>query len=180
MKNGGTVSGATALVNCGCACVFLGELPTAELLFSKAAKVFQCLLPEGDLRFAALYNDMAMLFAVQGEAEQAESYFGKAIAAAQKSSEAQAHEAGIWLNLAGLAARTKGFYEGEEEISDGIARAMELLEREEIPGDREYAWLCRSYAPVFERFGYGMHGEELLQRARSICAKLQNEGRLPL
>ena len=72
------------------------------------------------------------------------------------------------LNLADLAAASKGILEAEDEIEAHLDRAEALLEAPGNPRSGYYAFVCEKCAPSFGYYGRFAYAEELQARAKRI------------
>ncbi len=164
---GDTVSGATCFINSATVYKAFGRAGEALPLFEKARAVYERLLKNDDSRLGGLYNNMALALVDLARFDEAELLYHKAIAVMERSEGTQPEQAISWLNLASAAEARLGLEDGEEEIADCVARAMELLDKDQ-PHDGNYAFVCEKCAPVFGYYGYFMYEDDLNERARSI------------
>ncbi|MBQ1384775.1 MAG: tetratricopeptide repeat protein [Firmicutes bacterium] len=162
-----TVSGATCFINSATVFKAFGRAGDALPLFEKARKVYERLLKNDDARLGGLYNNMGLALVDLERFDEADALYGKAVAVMERTGASQPEQAISWLNMASAAEARLGLDDAEEEISDCIARAMELLDKDQ-PHDGNYAFVCEKCAPVFGYYGYFMYEEELNERARKI------------
>ncbi len=162
-----SVSGATCYINSATVYKAFGMAEEALPLFEKARAVFEKHLKNDDTRMGGLYNNMALALVDLGRFEEAEDLYFKAIAVMERNEGSGPEQAISWLNLASAAEARLGIYEGEEQISDCVARAWELLDKEQARNGN-YAFVCGKCAPVFGYYGYFMYEDELNERAKSI------------
>lgn len=73
-----TVSGATTFLNAGTGYKAFGIPEAAALMYEKARDIYERELDEYDVRFAGLYNNMAMTYAELGRCEEALTLLEKA------------------------------------------------------------------------------------------------------
>ncbi|MBR0139902.1 MAG: tetratricopeptide repeat protein [Firmicutes bacterium] len=162
-----SVSGATCYINSATVYKAFGMAGDALPLFEKARAIYERELKNDDARLGGLYNNTALALVDLERFEEAEALYFKAIAVMERIGGSGPEQAISWLNLASAAEARLGIYEGEEQIADCVARAWELLDREQAR-DGNYAFVCEKCAPVFGYYGYFMYEDELNERARSI------------
>ena len=73
-----------------------------------------------------------------------------------------------YLNIASAIEVQKGLLDGEDEISEYLNKASELLDVHATSSDGYYAFVCEKCASVFGYYGHFMYEKELLERARKI------------
>lgn len=162
-----TVSGATCFINAATVFKAFGMAEKSLPLFEKARAVYEEKLENDDTRLGGLYNNMGLALVDLGRFDDAEQLYYKALAVMSRSEETKPEQAVTWLNLASAAEARKGAYDADEEISDCIASARELLDKDQTR-DGNYAFVCEKCASVFGYYGYFMYEDELKERAREI------------
>lgn len=166
----GTVTAATTWLNIGTVCKSFNEADRALPWYEKARAVYERELPPGDCRLGGLYNNMALALTDLSRYEDAKELFGRALDIMAKAENGKPEMAVTELNLADLAAASKGLLEGEAEIEAHLDRAEALLEDRDNPRNGSYAFVCEKCAPTFGYYGRFAYAAELKERAERIYA----------
>lgn len=116
---------ATALVNTATAYRAAGKAEQAYRYYQQALQIYSRLLPEGDYRFAGLYNNMSILLEQMGENEEAITLLQKALDIVRKLAESEAEQATTLTNLALLYFKMNK----EKEAGEALREALELFEK---------------------------------------------------
>ena len=164
---GGSVSAGTILVNCATMLSSFGKTELALKCYTDACRCYSNHLPAEDIRFAALYNNMASVYEQSGETENAEKYYKTAVAVLLKNSDKQDCLLDLsvtYINLAQLCLAMEN-YDGVEEY---VKKAEDILDSESMVRDYYYAHTAEKLAGGFGYLGYFMKEAELAERAREI------------
>lgn len=164
----GTLTAGTTFINVATVYKAFGRAKDALPLYEQAAAIYNAVLPEGDPRFGGLYNNMALALADEGRYREAEKCYARALDIMAKAENGAPEMAITWLNLASLAQNEQGLLESEERVSECLDRAEALLDKPELPGDGNYAFVCEKCADTFDYFGRFAYAAELKERAKAI------------
>lgn len=154
LQLGETVSGGTILLNAATALQAFGRYEEAEKLYLRAFRAYSLHLPDKDVRFAGLLNNMASVYAVKGDTDTAEAYYFEALEVLKDSGNLM-DTAVTWINLAQLGKNTAACCE----------RAMAIFNDPAAAHDGYYAHTCLKCAPAFAELGCGNYAEVLRARA---------------
>ncbi|NBI90451.1 tetratricopeptide repeat protein [Lachnospiraceae bacterium] len=116
---------ATTLVNTATAYRAAGKAQQALQYYRQALQIYGHLLPEGDYRFAGLYNNMSILLEQMGENEEAVALLQKALEIVRKLTESEVEQATTLTNLALLYFKL----DREKEAGESLKEALELFEK---------------------------------------------------
>lgn len=166
-----TVSAGTVHVNCGTVYTAFGRPSDAMAQYRKAEEIFRQQLASPDARMGSLYNNMASCLAALGEYAEAEKSYAKALSVMEAIPSSEPEQAITMLNLADLLRAAYGLAEACERIDDCVQKAYDLLEKEDVPRDANYAQTCGKCAPVFEFYGWFVYATELRKRAAWIYSR---------
>ncbi len=160
-------SGATIMLNCATAYKAFGKAEDALPLYRRAEQVYLATLEDGDVRFAGLYNNMALALVDLGETDAAEQAYIKAIKIMEAAPAGAADAAISYVNMAHMyeAAHTE---ESELKIYKCLSRARTHLASDSLAHDGYYAYVCEKCAPSFEYFGFCDYAEELERTSKEI------------
>lgn len=165
-----TVTAATTWLNIGTVYKNFNEADQALPWYEKARTVYERELPAGDCRLAGLYNNMGLVLTDLGRYDEAKMLYECAMDIMAAAEDGELELAVTELNLADLAAASKGILEGEAEIEAHLDRAEALLEGAARRRDGYYAFVCEKCAPGFDYYGRFVYASELKQRAEQIYA----------
>ena len=168
MKIESTVMYGTTLVNAATGYKAFGKAKDAFPLYRKARTIYESTLNSSDERLAALYNNMALTLVDLKEFSEAKELYFKAIEIMENQENGSLEVAITYLNLADLVVAKTSFEAGEKEIENYLDKAEELLNKEGLPRDGYYAFVCEKCAPVFGYYGYFLVEKELNRRAKEI------------
>lgn len=163
-----SVSFGTTLVNAATGYKAFGKAENALPLYRKARELYENNLDCNDGKLGGLYNNMALTLAELKQYREAEELFNKAADIMSKQEHGELEVAITYLNLADLIAAESGLEDGAEKIEEYLSSAENLLNKENLPRDGYYAYVCEKCAPVFGYYGYFMTEHELNERARTI------------
>ncbi len=164
----GTVSAATAYVNCATAMNAFGENERSIELFEKAVPIYEKSAATRPELLGGLYNNMGLALAALGRYSEAETSYGKALAIMGRTPGGELEEAMTLLNLANLVGAEIGLESGESRIFSLLDEAWEKLDGRKAPRDGYYAFVCEKCAPTFEYYGYFLAAQELNRRSEEI------------
>ena len=100
--------------------------------------------------------------------DEAEDYYNKAINVMSNNKNGELEIAITYLNLCDLNEAKLGSEQSEKIIDEYIEKAYELLNRDYLPRNGYYAFVCEKCAPTFGYFGRFLYQKELSDRARCI------------
>lgn len=159
---------ATTLINAATGYKAFGKADLAIPLYRKARIIYESMLDSYDGRLAGLYNNMALTFVDLKEFSEAKELYFKAIEIMENQENGSLEVAITYLNLADLVVAKTSFEAGEKEIENYLDKAEKLLNKEGLPRDGYYAFVCEKCAPVFGYYGYFLVEKELNRRAKEI------------
>ncbi len=116
---------ATTLVNTATAYRAAGKPPQALQYYRQALQIYGRLLPEGDYRFAGLYNNMSILLEQMGENEEAVALLQKALKIVRNLTESEVEQATTLTNLALLYFKLNR----EKDAGEALKEALDLFEK---------------------------------------------------
>lgn len=166
----GTVSEGTALVNAATVRKAFGMASDAIPYFEKARAIYETELKPTDPLLAGLYNNMGLALTDLGRFAEARERYEKAISIMSAVSGGEPETAVTYLNLANLEEAEYGLENAAEAIDSCLSSARELLDRETLKRDGNYAFVCEKCAPTFDYYGHFAYAAELTERAKTIYA----------
>ena len=137
-------------------------------LFEKAKDIYEKELQSDDPRLGGLYNNLGLTLTDLKRFDEAEEYYNKAINVMSDNKNGELEIAITYLNLCDLNEAKLGSEQSEKIIDKYIEKAYELLNRDYLPRNGYYAFVCEKCAPTFGYFGRFLYQKELSDRARSI------------
>lgn len=158
-----SVSMGTTLVNAATAYKAFGHADRAIPLYEKAKCLYEAKLAPNDGRLGGLYNNMALTLLDLRKFAEAEALFNKALSVMEQIPDGELEMAITWCNLADLYTAT-----GEGRVKECLEKAFELLDKENLPRNGYYAFVCEKCANAFAYYGYPYCERELIKRARTI------------
>jgi tetratricopeptide (TPR) repeat protein len=167
LGQGETVSGATVFVNCATAYRAFEKPSEAIPLYRRAEEIYKKFLQDGDSRFGALYNNMALALADVGDLKGAEQAYFSALSVMEKIDGGEAECAITYINLAHM----YDDFEKSELIRDCMEKAYTLLQSDKLVHDGNYAFVIEKCAPSFGYFGDVETYEKLKKEAEEIYAR---------
>lgn len=123
----GTVPYATSLLNVANAYRAAGLLRDSMTLFEKVRAIYIENLEDSDFRYAALYNNMSLLFQEMGDYESACDCLNRALGIVTQYSEARIEVAVTYTNLAISQLKLMRY----EEAIENLRRAFAIFEQDE-------------------------------------------------
>lgn len=137
-------------------------------LFEKAKEIYEKELQSDDPRLGGLYNNLGLTLTDLKRFDEAEEYYNKAINVMSNNKNGELEIAITYLNLCDLNEAKLGSEQSEKIIDEYIEKAYELLNRDYLPRNGYYAFVCEKCAPTFGYFGRFLYQKELSYRARCI------------
>lgn len=164
-RMGGTVSGATVMLNAATTMKCFGKAAESVPVFQHVCRVYSDKLDPYDYRFGGLYNNMALSYSDLGDYEQAERYFRLAMAVIDRCESPDNELAVTFCNMAEMYDRIDP---EDERIGNCMEKAWEHLNAPGLPRDGYHAFTISKCAPSFDYFGYFIWAKELKERAVRI------------
>lgn len=137
-------------------------------LFEKAKAIYEKELSPDDSRLGGLYNNFGLTLTDLKRFDEAEEYYNKAMNVMSQNKNGELEVAITYLNLCDLYEAKLGSEQSEKIIDEYIEKAYELLNRDYLPRNGYYAFVCEKCAPTFGYFGCFLYQKELSDRARDI------------
>ncbi len=162
---GGTVSGATVMLNAATTLKCFGRARESLPYFEHAARVYAEHLDPTDYRYAGLYNNMALSYEDLGEYPRAEQYFSLALRTISRCEAPDNEMAVTFCNLAELYDRQDP---EDARIGECMEKAWEHLNAPGLPRDGYHAFTLSKCIPSFDYFGFFLYAKELRERMAAI------------
>lgn len=159
-----TISGATILINIGTVYKAQDKADKAIEYFDKAKELYEKHLNRDDKKFAALYNNMALVLVDLMRYEEAKLMYEKAITIMLSIEGGQLDAAISYLNMADLIYKVTG--NNENECNSLVLKAWELIDSYQNKNDDYYKFVCEKSAPSFGFYGYFIYENELINRSK--------------
>lgn len=145
------------------------NLPNDSIeFFEKARTIYEKELKKDDSRLGGLYNNLGLTLTDLGRYDEAKVYYNKAIDVMKQVKYGELEIAITYLNLADLATAQLGNEKSEKLVDEYIEKAYDLLNKDYLPQNGYYAFVCEKCAPVFGYYGRFLYSKELSDRAREI------------
>ena len=164
-RMGGTVSGATVMLNAATTMKCFGRAADSLPVFRHVARVYADNLAPEDYRFAGLYNNMALSYEDVGDYAAAERHFKLAMQAIGRCPHPENELAVTFCNLAEL-------YDKQDpedpRCAECMERAWENLNAEGLPRDGYHAFTVSKCIPSFDYFGFFLYAAQLRERVKEI------------
>ncbi len=164
-RMGGTVSGATVMLNAATTMKCFGRAADSLPVFRHVARVYADNLAPEDYRFAGLYNNMALSYEDVGDYAAAERHFKLAMQAIGRCPHPENELAVTFCNLAEL-------YDKQDpedpRCAECMERAWENLNAEGLPRDGYNAFTVSKCIPSFDYFGFFLYAAQLRERVKEI------------
>lgn len=164
-RMGGTVSGATVMLNAATTMKCFGKAAESVPVFQHVCRVYSGKLDPYDYRFGGLYNNMALSYSDMGDYDQAERYFRLAMSVIARCESPDNELAVTLCNMAEMYDRID---HEDERIGNCMEKAWEHLNAPGLPRDGYHAFTISKCAPSFDYFGYFIWAKELKERAVKI------------
>lgn len=163
----GLLSTATILLNAATTSKAFDQPERALPLYDKARAVYEKELEPNDLRFAALYNNLATTLTALARFDEAEENYRAALKVLNRNDNTQPDRAVTLVNLADLYAAKDA---PEQEIESLLQQAFALLNEPNIVPDAEYAFVCRKLSEAYGYYGFFKQARDLKERADAFYA----------
>ena len=163
-----TVTAGTTWVNAGTVREAFGDPQGGLIFFERARANYEKNLPADDGRLGGLYNNMALSLSACGRYAEAEEMLRRALAVMEKQEHGELEQAITWLNMADTAEAAMGPEGAEKTVGACLEKAEALLDKETLPRNAYYAFVCGKCAPVFGHYGWFVTEAEMKRRAEEI------------
>lgn len=170
MNMDGRPTAATSYVNAATAYKAFGEADRALPYYRRAKEIYESALAPDDPRMAALYNNMALCLVDLSMFDEAGDLYRRALKITSGTPDGNIESAITYMNMAGAAEAEFGLEDGDELISDLLAKAETCLEADSSRTDGYYAYACEKSAPTYRYYGRFAYADELSERAKKIYA----------
>lgn len=168
LKLGTAVVAGTTLTNAATVYKAFAMPEDSIELFEKAKAIYEKELASDDFRLGGLYNNLGLTLTDLKRFNEAKVYYNKAIDVMKQNRYGELEIAITYLNLADLATAQLGAEESEKIVDKYIEKAYELLNKDYLPRNGYYAFVCEKCAPIFGYYGRFFYNKELSDRAREI------------
>lgn len=149
LQLGGSEHFATTLLNTATAYRAAGNAEQAYQYYRQALQIYAGLLPEGDYRFAGLYNNMSILLEQMGRNEEAAELLQKALGIVEKLEESRMEQATTLTNLAMVCFKM----DKADEAAAALQKALEIFEKEGGGTDAHYSAALAGVGEAYYRMG---------------------------
>lgn len=149
LQLGGSEHFATTLLNTATAYRAAGNAEQAYQYYRQALQIYAGLLPEGDYRFAGLYNNMSILLEQMGRNEEAAELLQKALGIVEKLEESRMEQATTLTNLAMVCFKM----DKADEAAAALKKALEIFEKEGGGTDAHYSAALAGVGEAHYRMG---------------------------
>ena len=163
-----SVSGGIARLNAATVYKAFSMPEQSLVLFEKAKKILEGLLPFDDPQLAGLYNNMGLCLVDLHRFSEARTLYEKAIAIMQKQADGKPDVAITYLNLANLVEAEEGLEEGDAEISRLLDLAWKNLTDPENKQDGYLAFVLEKCAPTFGHYGRFADAADLSKKSGEL------------
>lgn len=163
----GTEHEATTLLNGATALRAAGEGKEAMKEYERVEEIYQTTIPQGDFRFAGLYNNMSILYSELEQYEQVTEKLLQALGVLQGLCEAEIEQAITYTNLA----LNYGKLGQREEMKQCLNKALKLFEEYTENKDAHYAAALSGLAGAYFEAG------EMIEAARTyqkVCEEIRS------
>ena len=148
--------------------VIKNKNPENKVIKVDVTEIYEKELQSDDPRLGGLYNNLGLTLTDLKRFDEAEEYYNKAINVMSNNKNGELEIAITYLNLCDLNEAKLGSEQSEKIIDEYIEKAYELLNRDYLPRNGYYAFVCEKCAPTFGYFGRFLYQKELSDRARCI------------
>ncbi len=166
------VAGGTAYVNIGTVYKSFDMSGEALPYFEKAVTIYENAEDKDGLigyyKLGGLYNNMALAQVDLKMFDEAKINYKKALDIVENAPNGELEAAVTYLNMANLAEAEKGLEDAADKIAELLDITEKLLDKEGVPRDGYYAFVCEKCAPTFAYYGYFAFAAELERRAKDI------------
>ncbi len=165
------VSTATIMLNVATAYKSLKMSEKAVEIYRQVENIYQQKLDVSDLKFAGLYNNLALALVDEKQYKGAEEYYLKALEIL-KEKEGQNNDMAItYVNMAHL---YEDMYDNNKKVVECLYNAYGLLTEEKVEKDGYYAYVCGNCAPSFRYFGFEIIAKELESISEKTYERIRN------
>lgn len=145
------------------------SLPEESIkMFQKAKIIYEKELKSEDSRLGGLYNNLGLTLTDLKRFDEAEKYYNKAIEVMSQNKNGELEIAITYLNLCDLFYTKLGSEESEKTVDELIEKAYDLLNKDYLPRNGYYAFVCEKCAPTFGYYGRFVYETILKKRAEEI------------
>lgn len=166
-----SISAGTTYVNIATAHSSFSEHDDALFYFEKAKKIYESANSVQAQELAGLYNNMGISYTALKLFDNAFESYNKAIEILEKANIGELEIAMTYLNIANLYEAKYGLENCENKIFDCCDKAYEYFDKDDIPRDGYYAYVCKNSYPTFEYYGFFLYASELKDRMEKIYAR---------
>jgi len=131
----GTVAYATTILNVATAYREVGKVDESLEYYNEVLKTYKAALPENDMRFASLYNNMSIACNEKKQYEQAFEFLGMALAMVVKNEGTETEEAVTYSNIAKCLMKMNKLSEALEHVK----KSLSIFEKKSGPKDFHYS-----------------------------------------
>lgn len=161
------VGSATTFLNAATVFKAFERLDKSLEFFEKAKKIYEEKLDKNNPLLAGLYNNMGLTLVELKRFDEANALYKKAISILTNQEEKKLDIAITYLNMASALEAELGLLVADEQISNCLEKAKEILEGEE-KRDGYYAFVAEKCSSVFGYYGYFLYENELKERSKRI------------
>lgn len=161
------VGSATTFLNAATVFKAFAHLDKSINFFEKAKKIYEEKLDKNNPLLAGLYNNMGLTLVELKRFDEANALYKKAISILISQEEKKLDIAITYLNMASALEAELGLLVADEQISNYLEKAKEILEGEE-KRDGYYAFVAEKCSSVFGYYGYFLYENELKERSKRI------------
>ena len=164
-----TVIKATTYINIATGYKSFKKSKEALSYYEKAKEIYEKSLDLNDIRFGALYNNMALAFLDMNEINKAEELFFKALDIMSNDKKNYPEVAVTYCNLCDLEVKKSSIGKAENKINEYLVKAKKYLDEvEKIAEEKNYAFVCEKCADTFAYYGYFLFEKEIRERVNKI------------
>ena len=164
----GSISEGTTCVNVATMYQSFDDNDAALQLFRRARSAYEHSAGTDDALLGGLYNNMGLACAALGRWNEALGLYDLAMARMANVPNGALEQAVTCLNRADALAGRDGAEAAEHAVFDLLDQAAALLDRDDLPRDGYYAYLCAHCAPAFEYHGFFAEADLLRKRSEEI------------
>lgn len=166
-----SVSTATIMLNVATAYKSFNLSDLAKKTYVQVEEIYDNKLSKDDIKFAGLYNNMALALVDLKEYLNAEKYYFNAIKILENKDEQNNDLAITYVNMAHL---YESMYDNNKKVVECLYKAYEYLTAENVKKDGYYAYVCGNCSPSFRYFGFEVIANELKEISEKIYEGLRN------
>ena len=162
----GTEIYGTTYLNAATGLNFAGKAGESIAYFEKAKAAYEQRLDKNNVKFAGLYNNMALTLVSLGRFDEALDYYEKALSILPPVKNGKLDMASTYLNIASLYEARDGLEAADEIIKENMEKAEACLNDPGLIKDSYYYFVCDKCASGFNYYGYFAFANELEKRVR--------------